>query len=209
MKRHLIWILEFLLWALIIATIAIFVQYEHSIKIKNEFTGYVFFQDADGLVVGSPVKFAGVQVGYVSNIKIMNGEAYINFVITNKKVKIPRGSIVSIEFAGLACGKSLEIYPPTEITAKKGDTMVVIEPIRIQNVFERQNSIAANIVDIGNQVKTLVTKDKIKQIQKILDTKEVFANYNEALNNILKVQDKNLKAFDDHSFRKKRKENKK
>lgn len=75
---------------------------------------YKFLCDVDGLIVGSPVKFMGVQVGYIEKVKIVSNEVYLKIVITAKDVELPKGSIATVEFNGMGGSKSLEIYPPTD-----------------------------------------------------------------------------------------------
>lgn len=190
-----IWIIEFFMWSFIIVTVSFLIQYKHSLHIKNSATAYVFFQDANGLIVGSPVKFMGAQVGYVSSLRILNGETYVNFIITNRQMKIPQGTSASIEFSGLAGSKSLELYPPTTETIKSGAVIKVVEPIRIDSFMERQNNIAMNILNITNDVNLAITKNNINQIQQVLSSKELFNNWNRGLNNINNMEDKALNMF--------------
>ena len=69
-------------------------------------------EDVDGLIVGSPVKFLGVQIGHVMKIQIITTDVYIKFVVTQKDLNLPEGSIATVEASGLGGSKSLEIYPP-------------------------------------------------------------------------------------------------
>ena len=90
--------------------------------------------DVDGLIVGSPVKFLGVQIGYIKQIQIISNEVYIRFVITQKDLVLPVGSIATVEFSGLGGSKALEIYPPDKenVTDK---IIAVKEPTRLNKVM--------------------------------------------------------------------------
>ena len=72
--------------------------------------------DVDGLIVGSPVRAMGIEVGHVTKIKPVKDEVFIKFIITDKDVKLPQGTVVTVEFRGMAGSKSLELYLPDETT---------------------------------------------------------------------------------------------
>lgn len=57
--------------------------------------------DVDGMIVGSPVKFMGVQVGYIQKVHIVSNNVYVKFVVTEKDTYIPEGAIATVEFNGL------------------------------------------------------------------------------------------------------------
>ncbi len=192
MKKRFLWIIEFLIWALIILVVSFFIQYKHSMHVRQSAMGHVFFKDTNGLIVGSPVKFMGVQVGYVSELKIVNDETYVTFVITQKNMKIPQGTIASIEFTGLAGSISLELFPPTLETIGSGRPIHVVEPIRIKNFMERQSNIAMDIMNMSNDVNLIITKNNIHQIQNLLRTREIFNNAYRGLDNINVLEDKTL-----------------
>lgn len=85
----------------------------------------MFLPDVDGLIVGSPVKFMGVQVGYVDRIKILSNDVYVKVIITDKEVILPKGSVATVEFNGMGGSKSLEVYPPTEESLATNKLLVI------------------------------------------------------------------------------------
>ncbi|MEB3206497.1 MAG: MlaD family protein [Vampirovibrionales bacterium] len=76
----------------------------------------VYFHDVDSMREGAPVQLMGIRVGFVDNVspKIQNGEyrVAVTFSVQHRDVKIPQGSTLSIEQAGLVGEKFLEITPP-------------------------------------------------------------------------------------------------
>lgn len=112
MKKRLLWIAELFIWFLILVLISggiMLIKY----NFKKSFNTYqMFLPDVDGLVNGSPVKMMGINIGYVSQLDIVGEDVYVKFVVTTQDVKIPYGSIATVEFSGLGGSKSLEIYPP-------------------------------------------------------------------------------------------------
>jgi len=76
----------------------------------------VHFKDVNGIRPGSAVQMMGLRVGQVEEvIPVVEGDnSYVKlkFVITNKNVKIPRASMLSIQQSGLIGEQFLEITPP-------------------------------------------------------------------------------------------------
>lgn len=129
MKRHLFWIIEAVCWIIILVLIAggiVFFNYENSKKIASY---QIFLPDVDGLIIGSPVKFMGIQVGYIKEINIINDKVLLKFVITDKSVKLPLNTVATVEFYGLGGSKSLELYPPENNEFKTTD-IVIAQPAK-------------------------------------------------------------------------------
>ncbi len=107
--------------------------------------------DVDGMIVGSPVKFMGVQVGYIQKINIVNNNVYVKFVITEEGVSIPQGSIATVEFNGLGGSKSLEITQPTKESLGSNKLIVVNEPKRLFRSLTLLNDMFDKIGAIGTR----------------------------------------------------------
>lgn len=189
MRKYHLWLIEIIVWALII--VAISIPFYNNISHKKELnaTGHAFFEDTDGLIVGSPVRFMGTQVGYLSNVEIIGSEAYVSFVITEKNLKIPHGTIATVEFTGIAGSKSLELYPPTKESLARGHAISVVDPIRLSTFVSNQQSIATNLINMTNQINMLVTKNNISQIRNWMNTAELFSKSNEMLDNFNDFED--------------------
>ena len=114
--------LEFAVWMLIIAICVFSVRFYHY-KHQKQFKSYqIFMNDADGLIVGSPVRYAGVRIGHVTKIQLVSSETssdiYVKFIITEKGLELPLGSVATVEGSGLGGSKSLEVYPPQDESDK-------------------------------------------------------------------------------------------
>ena len=117
---------ELLIWLSVILLIVAFLSVSYMFKSKNNENDYrVFLPDVDGLIVGSPVKMMGVQVGHVVKIKPFKDDVYVKFILTSPDVYIPHGSQVTVEFSGMAGSKSLEIYLPDKNTYIDKDTPII------------------------------------------------------------------------------------
>ena len=88
----------------------------------------IAFRDVDSLIVGSPVRIMGIQVGHVTEVKINRNNVLVKFDIDKDHVVIPHGSRVSIQFTGIAGSKSLEIEPKH---IKSKSYLVISEPLRV------------------------------------------------------------------------------
>ncbi len=139
------WIAELFMWAVLLFSALFISMYAFNANVRKHNTYYVFFQDVDGLIKGSPVKFHGYQVGYVSNLSVVNEEVFLTFIITDKDFKMPKQIVASIEWSGLGASKSLELEAAGE--AAKGKNIIsVVEPRRIKDFYDNTNEIADNII---------------------------------------------------------------
>ena len=94
-------------------------------------TYQIFLQDVDGIIKGSPVRMMGIHVGYVRKVKIINDMVFVDFIINQDGIEIPKGSKVTVEFTGLCGSKSIEIYTPKDKVPKGSQTFEVQQPRRL------------------------------------------------------------------------------
>ena len=117
---------ELLIWLIIILTFVAFSSLNFMHKSKDAENDYqIFLPDVDGLIVGSPVRMMGVEVGHVVKIKPIKDEVYVKFILTNPEVYIPQGSQITVEFSGMAGSKSLELYLPEKGTYIDKNTQII------------------------------------------------------------------------------------
>jgi len=155
---------ELLIWLIVVFIIVAIINTTKMYIESNDENDYqVFLQDVDGLIVGSPVRMMGIEVGHVIKIKPTRDEVYVKFIITNPDVYIPQGSSVTVEFSGLAGSKSLEIYLPEDSSLINDSTPVleVMPPKRLHdamsllnNMFKKLNSIIYTSSDFGTKLKS-------------------------------------------------------
>ena len=151
------WI-EFLIWVLILCICVLGFRYHRYSKARQLPSYQIFMQDVDGMIVGSPVKYMGVQVGYIKQIKLLHDTAYVKFVITEEDLKLPRGVIATVEFSGLGGSKSLELYPPDK-NENSENLIVVSNPKRLSDaarllnhMFDKIDSIGVKITSFGKKL---------------------------------------------------------
>lgn len=174
-----VWI-EVAIWFLILCFIVTGVRMYRYHKQKELNTYQIFLPDVDGLIIGSPVKFMGVQVGYIDKVKIISDDVYVKFVITDKEVSIPKGAIATVEFSGMGGSKSLEIYPPTKESLDSKKLIVVHNPKRLHDAFGLLNDMFDKIGSITSKLSFFakeaegVTEHTIQGV----DTKDIKSNVN-------------------------------
>ena len=158
MKLRLYTWLEFAIWFLIISITIWGFKYHTYNKMKELQTYQIFMSDVDGMIVGSPVKYMGVQIGYIQNIKLLYDTAYVKFVITDQDIKLPKGVIATVEFSGLGGSKSLELYPPEE-NNQSNNIIVVKSPTKLHDsisllnhMFDKIDSITLKIAHFGKEM---------------------------------------------------------
>lgn len=158
MKRHLFWIVELFIWLLIlflVSGVIMLGKYNY----KKAFNTYqIFLPDVDGLINGSPVKFMGIQIGYVNQIDIVGEDVYVKFIVTEPNVKIPEGSITTVEFSGLGGSKSLELYPPKPNQNPSGKMLIAQSPKRIHDSLGILNDMFDKLIEITYDVSHFMDK---------------------------------------------------
>ena len=155
---------ELLIWLVIILIIVAVstITYVSNTQKDNDYN--IFMSDVDGLIVGSPVRMMGIEVGHVTKIKPTNGEVYIKFLITDKNLTLPQGTIATVEFSGMAGSKSLELYLPDSNTYIDNNVpMITVNPPKrlhdaaglLNDMFDKLNSILSNSSSFGNQIQKM------------------------------------------------------
>lgn len=187
MKRHFFWIVEVFVWLLILFLVSSGIISAKYIYKKNFNTYQIFLPDVDGLIVGSPVKFMGIQIGYVNQLNIVGEDVYVKFIITEPNIKVPYGSTATVEFSGLGGSKSLELYPPKAEKNYTSKFIIPQSPKRIHDSLGLLNDMFDKFIDITYTVSHfmdkvgiikihgLSQKNKIKlteQIQQIQQSKQ-------------------------------------
>ncbi|MBM3246209.1 MAG: MCE family protein [Candidatus Omnitrophica bacterium] len=136
---------------------------------KNWTSGYrvnFIFNFVNGVKVGAPVRFAGVDIGEVQALKFFFFPAEKKTRVkivgwVNKEVRIPSDSTVWVNTLGLLGEKYIEIMPGNNYTQPlaPGGALTGSDPIAMHEVAQLAKDITANIdesiVKIKNQEGTL------------------------------------------------------
>lgn len=171
----------------ILAGLGIFLYLSINIKAfrfdKNQFNEYkTYFDDTGGISVKAPIKIAGVDVGWIEDIRLLHGgKAELNLRI-NRRNKLAKNAFAMIHQDGLIGTKSLEIDPgdPSTGLLLPGSTLSMPgrTPTSVGELLEQFRSIATTVQDITSSVKT------------VFASREGEANMKLALSSIAKATDR-------------------
>lgn len=187
---------EFLIWLIIIFIIILFSTLILSVNEKNNNDYHIFLQDVDGLIVGSPVRMMGIEVGYITKIRPTHDEVFVKFLISDSNLKIPHGTIATVEFSGMAGSKSLELYLPDKQTYVDSSTPIITvsSPKRLHDalgllndMFDKIGAIIYTSSNFSNNLKDLnINQGKEQDFDSFLE-------YSETLINNYNIRAENLK----------------
>lgn len=155
---------ELLFWLVVILIITAFSTFHYMSRIKTDNNYNIYLPDVDGLIVGSPVRMMGIEVGHITKIKPTNEEVFVKFIIPDKSIVIPQGTVATVEFSGMAGSKSLELYLPDKQTFINKDVpiLAVNPPKRLHDamgllneMFDKINAIIYTSSSFGQKVKNI------------------------------------------------------
>lgn len=185
MKRKYIWLIEIVVWLLIVSGSLFFFIYKTTIKDNVQNTYYIFFDDVEGLVKGSPVRLMGINVGYVRNVKIFDNKVFVSLLVTKENVVLPRTAKATIEFYGLGGSTSLELNPAYISTNEDKEEIIPAASYRVQDFWDGQKLVANVMIDIyGGIGRTIQNADLLnhKDYLKQNRTVQNLLNYSESIN---------------------------
>lgn len=141
---------------------------------KNKFGSniriYGFFKDISGLKVGNNARFAGINVGTVTGVQIINDSLVRVDLTIDKKVKdfIKVDSKMEIGSEGLMGNKIVTITPgdPEFESIQNDDTLETIEVINIDAIIKE--------LHVSSQNTSVITKNLADITQKINEGEGIF-----------------------------------
>ncbi len=118
------------------------------------------FNFVNGVKVGAPVRFAGVDVGEVKKVSLefIPQESRSNIrleVWIRDVIKIPADTSVWVNTLGLLGEKYVEMMPGKNYaqTLKEGDSLIGVDPLPIHQMFNHAESIMNNLDDAVVKIK--------------------------------------------------------
>ena len=156
-------VIELLIWLFVLLALsgALFYGYYKFLVQPNVY--YIRFKDIDGITKGSPVRFMGINVGYVRKLLPEDKQVNLQIILTKKNMEIPNGTSARVEFYGLGGSKSIELMPP-DTSCKVG--ILTTDTIRINDVARETVGIVEIIEGLEKYVKGL----NKYSVQNILET---------------------------------------
>jgi len=191
MKRQYFWIIEVFIWLLILFLVSGTIMFAKYTYKKNFNTYQLFLPDVDGLIDGSPVRYMGIQIGYVNQVDIVGEDVYVKFIVTEKGLKIPKGAITTVEFTGLGGSKSLEIYPPKSPDKFLSDKRLIPQPPKrihdslglLNDMFDKIIKITYDVSSFMEEVGFIKNKANFTNGKKQLPAKDVLDSTDKWIDN--------------------------
>uniref|UniRef100_A0A7V2ZLZ8 MCE family protein n=1 Tax=Ignavibacterium album TaxID=591197 RepID=A0A7V2ZLZ8_9BACT len=167
----------------------------------STFTVRAYFQNTEGLRNGASVRFGGIDVGAVKQIKIMadtSGRVEVSMRIKEEVRRfIKKDSRASIETEGLVGNKVVIISMGSDNAEPISNNGVILskEPLSFADVIEETQGILSYTKEMTKNLADIVGKVNQGQgtIGKILNDEELY----NAATNITKSADRNLTAITD------------
>lgn len=160
-----------------------------------------YFEDTGGLDAKSPVKIAGVSVGWVETIKLMEGGKAEVKIRVERSHKLAKNAYAMIISEGLIGSKSVEIDPgdPNTGLLLPGSTLIMPgkSPASVNELLEQFRDIATHVQDIVSSVRSVVStqrgEDQLKMaLEGIAQASNRMAGFSQVLERTLKHNEDNL-----------------
>ncbi len=150
---------------------------------KNQYHEYkAYFEDTGGITLKAPVKIAGVEVGWIEDIKLLTGGKAEVLLRVHRKNKLAKNAYAMIYQAGLIGTKTIEIDPgdPTTGLLLPGSALSMPgkTPTSVGELLEQFRDIATSIQDVAGSFKSVFASRKGEDNMKL------------ALNSVAKASDR-------------------
>lgn len=153
----------FIAAAIILFVVAVYLIGSKENLFSSNTNLYASFKDIGGLVVGNNVRFAGINVGTVKDIRIVSDTSVtVNMSVNDRYIKyIYKNATVRIGQEGLMGGKIVLILPGDKEAGQveEGDFLKAVEGIDIQSIIaqaqrmiEEVNSTITNLHSITGKI---------------------------------------------------------
>jgi len=175
----------FIFLSLVALAVFIFMLGDVKERFKPKKNVRVVFNFTVGLEIGAPVRYAGLQVGRVQEIDLLNSlnEDGVDRVIVlaqiNPSIKVRRDSIASIKTSGLMGGPYLEIRPGSSSSPVlgEGEQLMGQEPFQFTEVGDMVEEVVLQVRKFTQLADALTTDSR--------ETLKAFKTSLESVNGIL------------------------
>lgn len=137
------------------------------------------FKQVDGLKQGDVLRYAGVDIGHISEITVLPEGVIVTFAV-HSGVKIPIGSTFRIGSDGLVGEKHINISPPNQVAGFLSPNDIVRgEEIQgFDQLMASSDKVLAEVHELVKSLNDIMGDDKVKAAMKesILNAKELTNN---------------------------------
>ena len=160
-----------------------------------------YFDDTGGLDEKSPVKIAGVEVGWVDGINLLDGGKAEVLLKIHKRNKLSRNAYATVQQEGLIGTKNIDIEPgdPTTGTLPPGSVLAMPgrAPTSVGDILEQFKDIASGIQDVVSSFKntfgTRQGEDNLRlALNSVAQASNRIANFSGVLERTLTKNENNI-----------------
>lgn len=192
-----------------LAAIGVFVYLSVNIRAfrfdKNQYYEYkAYFDDTGGVAIKAPVRIAGVDVGWLEDIRLLPGSKAELSLRIHKKIKLAKNAYATIHQEGLIGTKNIEIDPGDPATGflLPGATLSLPgkTPTSVGEILEQFSNIAHGIQDITTSLKSVFatrqgeTNMKVA-LNSIAKASNRLADFSETLQRTMDRNEENINAI--------------
>lgn len=166
---------------------------QHSFMPGGTYNLYMFIDSANGISHKTPVNVAGIPVGVVSKIDLVDNRARLKLEI-NKEYKISQSVVGKIKSVGFLGDTYVELYQPGPMLGalKDGDTIPeAVSGGDFGSISDQVGDIAADIKAITTTMKRLMAGDDSAFAKSLNNIERITAS----LGNVIPRNEQNLNAI--------------
>lgn len=106
-KKRLLFIIFFILFSLPLSK-----------KANHKYSFFIEFNDANGVVIGTPIRMRGISIGFINNVQLKMNAVLVSANISSDKIFIPKDSIIETSQVGLLNQSVIDIIPVEMVKQK-------------------------------------------------------------------------------------------
>jgi len=142
----------------IVGLVLLFIAIELTLGLglfKSRYPLYARFRDVQGLDTGADVLLAGIKVGRVADLKIVDRQVVVRMMIDHG-FEVKRDSIARLDFRALSGERfvAISLGSPTAPMAQPGESIDGETPASFADVVDELSTVASNVSDLTDSLKT-------------------------------------------------------
>jgi len=163
-----------------------------------------YFDDTGGLDEKSPVKIAGVEIGWVEKINLLEGGKAEVLLKVHKRYKLARNAYATVQQEGLIGTKHIDVDPgdPTTGSLPPGSVLAMPgrAPTSVGDLLEQFKEIAGGIHDVVSSFKNTFGTRKGEEnlklaLNSVAKASDRMANFSHVLERTLAKNENNLNGM--------------
>jgi phospholipid/cholesterol/gamma-HCH transport system substrate-binding protein len=153
----------FTIGAILVLVFAIFFIGNQKSLFSSTFRVSGLFKNVNGLQIGNNVRFAGINIGVINDIQIVNDTSVRVVLLINESVKkfIKKDSKMSIGSDGLMGDKLVVVAPgvgASNSVVNDGDQIASVNPIDVDKIIAKLTKIEDNVGSLVDNLSQVVAK---------------------------------------------------